>query len=147
MRTLNTYLYFRGTCEQAFDFYKSIFGGEFDFKGRYKDIPAEARANFPYCTDQQIMHISLPISAETTLMGADMINSNQNTLEAKQTFSLYVNTDDKSEAKRLFDGLSDEGAILVPIEIQFWGSYYGQCIDKFGVNWKISCGVVDKATK
>lgn len=139
MSTLNVYLYFKGNCERAFDFYKSIFGGEYEFIGRYKDIPQAARENFPYCTDEQIMHVTLPISKETILMGADLINSTEETLESKSNFSLYLNTDNKKEADRIFNALSDEGDIIVPLDDQFWGSYYGLCIDKFGINWKISC--------
>jgi PhnB protein len=138
MPTLNTYLYFKGNCEEAFDFYRSIFGGEYEFVGRYKDIPQTARENFPYCTDEQIMHITLPISKETMLMGADLKNSDEDTSASKNGFSLYINTDNKNEADRLFDALSDEGDVIVPIEDQFWGSYYGLCIDKFGISWKIS---------
>lgn len=145
MSTLNIYLYFKGNCEKAFDFYKSIFGGEYAFVGRYKDIPQAARENFPYCTDEQIMHITLPISKETLLMGADWMDSKQETSESKRGFSLYVNTDNKKEAERLFDSLSDEGEIIVPIGVQFWGSYYGLCIDKFGISWKISCSANENA--
>jgi PhnB protein len=139
MSTLNVYLNFKGNCENAFDFYKLIFGGEYEFIGRYKDIPQNARQNFPYCTDEQIMHVTLPISKETMLMGSDLINSNKEISEPKSGFSLYVNTDNKKEAERIFDALSDEGEIIVPIADQFWGSYYGLCIDKFGISWKISC--------
>ena len=141
MSTLNVYLYFKGNCERAFDFYKSIFGGEYEFIGRYKDIPQKARQNFPYCTDEQIMHVTLPISKETILMGSDLINSNEEIFESKSGFSLFVNTDNKKEAERIFDALSCEGEIIVPIADQFWGSYYGLCIDKFGISWKISCSI------
>ena len=139
MSTLNVYLYFKGNCEKAFDFYKSVFGGEYEFIGRYKDIPQNARQNFPYCTDEQIMHVTLPISKETILMGSDMIDSNEEISESKNRFSLYVSTDNKKEAERIFNAFSDEGEIIVPIDEQFWGSYYGLCIDKFGISWKISC--------
>jgi PhnB protein len=137
MMTLNTYLYFNGNCEEAFDFYKSIFGGEYEFV-RYKDISGTARELFPYCKDEQIMHITLSISKETKLMGADLIHSTEETNQEK-AFSLYIHVDNKKEADRLFAALSDEGDILVPIDDQFWGSYYGLCIDKFGISWKISC--------
>jgi PhnB protein len=139
MATLNIYIYFQGNCEEAFDFYKSIFGGEYEFVGRYKDISETARENFPYCTDEQIMHITLPISKETMLMGADLISPKEVTSGSKKGFSLYINTDNKKEADRIFNALSDEGDVIVPIENQFWGSYYGLCIDKFGISWKISC--------
>lgn len=139
MSTLNVYLYFQGDCESAFAFYKSVFGGEYEFIGRYGDAPEEARENFPYCTDEQIMHVTLPIGKDTLLMGADLITSEREISESRISFSLYLNTDNKIEADRIFAALSDEGDVIVPIGDQFWGSYYGQCKDKFGVSWKISC--------
>lgn len=132
------YLHFKGNCEKAFDFYKSIFGGEYEFIGRYKDISEEARENFPYCTDEQIMHITLPIGKETMLMGSDLMDSAEEAPSSHAGFSLYINSDEKKEADRLFEALSEEGDIIVPIADQFWGSYYGLCIDKFGIRWKIS---------
>jgi PhnB protein len=139
MATLNVYLYFQGDCEQAFRFYKDVFGGEFEFMGRYKDVPQQARANYAYCTDEQIMHVSLPISKETILMGADLINPNHQSSESMNSFSLYITAETRKEAERIFNALSAEGDIIVAIDDQFWGSYYGQCFDKFGINWKISC--------
>jgi PhnB protein len=69
MITINPYLVFRGNCEEAFNFYKSVFGGEFQFIGRYKDLPATERQNFASLRDEKIMHVSLPIARETILMG------------------------------------------------------------------------------
>ena len=79
------------------------------------------------------MHVALPISKETILMGADMIESHEETTESKSNFSLYVMTENKNEATRLFKALSEEGNIIVPIAEQFWNSYYGLCIDKFEI--------------
>ena len=141
MTTVNTYLYFNGNCEEAFNFYKSVFNKEFKFIGRYRDVPEVARQNFPNCKDQHIMHIGLPISTETILMGADIIDVSGQENNAAKYFSLYVNTDSKEEADRLFDSFSKEGVIKLPIAEQFWGSYYGICLDKFGVNWKISFSI------
>lgn len=143
MPTINVYLYFQGNCEKAFDFYKSIFGGEYEFIGRYKDLPQEARQNFPYCADEQIMHVSLPISRETMLMGSDQIHADEEITESNFGFSLFVRTENKKEADRIFQALSGEGEIVVPIDDQFWGSYYGLCVDQFGVSWKISCSSND----
>tara|TARA_R110002167_G_scaffold128570_7_gene310920 strand:+ start:742 stop:1185 length:444 start_codon:yes stop_codon:yes gene_type:complete len=140
MTTVNTYLYFNGTCEAAFNFYKFIFNSDFQFIGRYKDVPESTRQHFPNCTAEHIMHIVLPISKETFLMGADIIdiNVNVNKSELTNNFSLYLSTDSKKEADRLFNSLSEGGKIKLPISEQFWGSYYGICLDRFGVNWKIS---------
>jgi PhnB protein len=138
MTTINTYLYFNGNCEEAFDFYKSIFNKEFRYIGRYKDVPKVSRQNFPYCKDDHIMHVALPISRETILMGADIIDIKRRENDAAKYFSLFISTDSKKEADRLFSSLSNEGKIKLPISEQFWGSYYGICLDKFGINWKIS---------
>jgi PhnB protein len=139
MPTLNVYLHFKGNCERAFDFYKSVFGGEYEFIGRYKDIPQKDRQHFPYCAGEQIMHVTLPISRETILMGSDLVNLDEEEAETRSGFSLYLNTDNRKEAGRIFEALSGEGDIIVPIADQFWGSYYGQCVDKFGISWKVSC--------
>lgn len=138
MATVNTYLCFNGNCEEAFNFYKSVFNTEFKFIGRYKDVPETARLHFPDCKDEHIMHVGLPISKETILMGADIIDVNRKENNAARHFSLYVSTDSKEEADRLFNSFSKEGEIKLPISEQFWGSYYGICLDKFGINWKVS---------
>ncbi|WP_276168344.1 VOC family protein [Zobellia alginiliquefaciens] len=138
MTTVNTYLYFNGDCEQAFNFYKSVFKKEFQFIGRYKDVPEAARQNFSNCKDDHIMHVRLPISNETTLMGADIIDTTNTDNNSAKYFSLYVSTESKEEADRLFRSLSEHGKIKLPMAEQFWGSYYGICLDQFGVNWKIS---------
>lgn len=137
MTTVNTYLYFNGTCEAAFNFYKSVFKKEFLYIGRYKDVPEAARTNFQNCTDEQIIHVALPISRETVLYGADIIEPNKE--DIKNNFSLFLSTDSKEEADSLFSALSKGGKIALPLSDQFWGSYYGICLDKFGINWKISC--------
>ena len=138
MAIVNTYLTFNGDCEIAFEFYKSVFEKEFKYIGRYKDVPEVERHYFPNCEDEHIMHIGLPISNETILMGADIIDVSSKGKNTCKFFSLYVSTESKKEADRLFNSLSKDGEIKLPICNQFWGSYYGICTDKFGVNWKIS---------
>lgn len=138
MAIVNTYLYFNGDCEEAFELYSSVFNRDLKYVGRYKDVPQDARQNFPNCEDEHIMHIALPISDETILMGADLIDINRKEKNTYNNFSLYVSTASKEEADRIFKSLSKEGDIKLPISNQFWGSYYGICMDKFGVHWKIS---------
>lgn len=136
MATLNPYIYFNGNCEEAFNLYKSVFQKEFTYLGRYQDVPHTDRQIFKE-TDEKIMHVSLPISKETVLMGAD----NQEAYTESLTyinFSLIVHADTKEEADRLFKGLSEGGQIKMPMNQTFWGSYYGICIDKFGIMWKIT---------
>lgn len=136
MATVNPYLYFNGNCEEAFNFYKSVFQQEFTYIGRYKDVPHAERPLFRE-TDEKIMHVSLPISKETVLMGAD--NSEACTgLPVYSNFSLIIHAGGKEEADKLFDSLSEGGQIKMPMNQTFWGSYYGICIDKFGIMWKVT---------
>ncbi len=136
MATVNPYIYFNGNCEEAFNFYKTVFQKDFTYIGRYKDVPSTDRQIFRE-TDEKIMHVSLPISEETVLMGADNTEA-YNELLAYSNFSLIVHTDEKEEADRLFKELSNGGQIKMPMNLTFWGSYYGICIDKFGIMWKLT---------
>lgn len=136
MATVNPYIYFNGNCEEAFNFYKTVFQKDFTYIGRYKDVPSTDRQVFQE-TDEKIMHVSLPISQETVLMGADNTEA-YNELLAFSNFSLIVHTDEKEEADRLFNELSNGGQIKMPMNLTFWGSYYGICIDKFGIMWKLT---------
>lgn len=139
MQAITTYLYFNGNCEEAFRFYASTFNGRLEYIGRYKDFSTEVRENFPHCTDDHIMHITLKINDHITLMGADIIDPAEiNTLPIKNKFALHIHTDTRVEADHIFHLLAQEGNILVPLDDQFWGSYYGLCIDKFHIQWKVS---------
>jgi PhnB protein len=136
MTKLNPYLFFDGNCEEAFIFYRSVFRREFKYLGRYKDVPNTDRHIFKE-NDEKIMHVTLPISAETTLMGSDNTELNAEP-GSNNGFALYINTDSKDEAERIFNELSIGGQIKVSMTETFWGSYYGILKDKFGVNWKIT---------
>lgn len=136
MTKVNPYLFFNGNCEEAFNFYKQVFKREFKYLGRYKDVPNTDRQIFKE-HDEKIMHVTLPISEETMLMGSDNAESFQEQ-SSGNNFSLYVNTDSRAEADRLFNELSVGGLIKVPMTETFWGSYYGIFKDKFEINWKIT---------
>ncbi|MEP7322458.1 MAG: VOC family protein [Saprospiraceae bacterium] len=138
MTTVNPYLVFKGNCEEAFNFYKSAFGGDFRFIGRYKELPPSDRALFPPDVDEKIMHVTLPISAETLLMGCDNVDEAAPNIIPTPPFSLSITTDTKEEADRLFLALSVDGEIKMPMDKTFWGSYFGTFEDKFGINWMIS---------
>jgi PhnB protein len=138
MTTVNPYLTFKGNCEEAFNFYKSVFGGEFKYMGRYKDVPQSDRQIFAGVTDEKIMHVSLPISAETVLMGCDTAEEPGESIVEENNFSLSVTTDSQEKADRLFNGLSVGGQIKMPMSQTFWGAYFGMLTDKFGINWTIS---------
>ena len=136
MTKVNPYLFFNGNCEEAFNFYKSVFRKEFRYLGRYKDVPNTDRKKFKE-DDEKIMHVTLPISDETTLMGSDNTQSDA-PLGLNEGFALYINTGTREEADRLFNELCVGGQIKVPMTETFWGSYYGVFKDRFGVNWKIT---------
>jgi PhnB protein len=139
MTTVNVYLNFEGNCEEAFNFYKSIFGGEFSYLGRFKDMPPQE--GIPPMTAEEgekIMHVSLPISKETILMASDTGGEWCAKVTQGNNFSVSVNTDSQKEADRLFNGLSAGGKVTMPMEKTFWGSYFGMFTDKFGINWMVS---------
>ena len=138
MTTVNPYLTFRDNCEKAFIFYKSVFGGEFQFIGRYKDLPSTEREIFPNEGDEKIMHVTLPISKETILMGCDNSESPGQTNNFGNNISLSVNTDSKESADQIFNRLSAGGQIKMSMNETFWGAYFGVLTDKFGINWTIS---------
>jgi len=139
MTTVNAYITFNGNCEEAFSLYKAVFGGEFQYIGRYKDIPPTDRQTFPLENDEKIMHVSLPIGGGTMLMGCDTSEVDGQTTILGSNISLSINTDTKAEADRLFDGLSVGGQKKMLMSQTFWGSYFGLVTDRFGITWTISC--------
>ena len=141
MATVNAYLTFNGSCEAAFNFYKSVFGGEFAFIGKFKDMPQDAAKPMSEADGEKIMHVSLPISAETILMGSDTGGEWGAHYKEGNNISISINTSSKAEADRLFNGLSANGQVTMPMDTTFWGSYFGMCTDKFGINWMMSCDV------
>jgi PhnB protein len=146
MTTVNIYLTFNGNCEEAFLFYKSVFGSDFPYLGRFKDMPPQEGAPpMPAEMGDKIMHVSLPISTETMLMGSDTGGEWAPTFVQGNNFSVSVNTDSREEADRLFNGLSAGGLVTMPMNATFWGDYFGMFTDKFGINWMISFATAQKS--
>lgn len=137
MATINPYLTFNGECEEAFAFYKSVLGGEYGQVTRFKDMPATPGHEVPEIAKERILHISLPISNETVLMGSDS-NPTMGDVVVGQHMSLSISVDSKDEADRIFKGLSAGGNVTMPIGDAFWGSYFGMFTDRYGVNWMVS---------
>ena len=129
MKSINPYLDFNGTTEEAFNFYKSIFGGEFTAVQRWKDMPGNTLASN---VGEKIMHISLPIGNGTILMGTDTPES-MKPLNVGNNFYITINPDSKEEANKLFNNLSNGGKVEMPMQNTFWGAYYGAFKDKFGI--------------
>jgi len=138
MATINPYLTFTGNCEEAFKFYKSVFGGEFTYLGRYKEMPP--MQGYPPVSKgeaEKIMHVSLPIGKETILMGSDTSGS-FGKVTVGTNFSVSITADSQEEADRLFKGISKGGKVTMPMDKTFWGSYFGMLVDKFGFQWMVS---------
>jgi PhnB protein len=137
--SINPYLTFNGNCESAFNFYRSVFGGEFPYIGRFKDIPPmEGQPPMSEEAGNMIMHVSLPIGHGTILMGSDSSSEWGHATNVGNNFNLSVNAKSRDEADRLYSGLSEGGKQTMPMNQTFWGSYFGMLTDKFEIQWMIS---------
>jgi len=134
---VNTYLNFLGNTEEVFNFYKSVFGGEFSSLVHFQDMKMEG-VNIPQEDQDKIMHIALPISKDHILMASDALESLGQKLTQGNNVHISVHPDDKEEAGRIFAALSEGGKVEMPIADQMWGDYYGSFKDKFGVNWMVN---------
>ncbi len=136
MATINPYITYNGNCEEAFNFYKSVFGGDFEYLGRFKDMPSEEP--IPDSEAEKIMHVSLRISTETVLMGSDASPAFGPPCNVGNNIAISINATNEDEAKSLFNALSSDGQINMPLDKTFWGALFGMFTDKFGVNWMVS---------
>jgi uncharacterized glyoxalase superfamily protein PhnB/uncharacterized protein YndB with AHSA1/START domain len=134
--TVNPYLNFPGNTEEAFNFYKTVFGGEFQMLTRFRDTPDGA--NFQPDIQNKIMHIALPIGKGNVLMATDAIESLEHKHTAGNNFYLTLSATSRNEADSLFCKLSLDGKIEMAMNTTFWGSYVGMCKDKFDIQWMIS---------
>lgn len=137
MATLNPYLIFNGNCEEAFLFYKSVFGGEFPYVGKFKDMPPVDGKPLNTEDAERIMHISLPIYGGSILMGSDSTSQSGDVLLGAN-ISMSLNANSRTEADALFNGLSEDGNVIMPMENTFWGAYFGMFVDKFGIHWMVN---------
>lgn len=135
MATINPYLNFNGNCEEAFNFYKGVFGGDFLDLQRYKDAPPDDR--LLESEIDWIMHVSLPIGDGDILMGSDS-PSNIGKITIGNNFHISIQTEDNEETDRLYTGLSEGGQVTMPLQHTFWGARFGMFVDKFGVHWMIN---------
>ncbi len=136
MKQVNPYLNFNGNTEEAFNFYKSVFGGEFVGLTRFKDTPEGAKLNAR--EKEKLMHVSLPVGKNNVLMATDAIESLGHKLTTGNNFHLSIGADSKEEAEKFFNGLSAGGKTTMPLQDTFWGDYFGMLTDKFGIQWMIS---------
>ena len=138
MPTLNVYLTFKGNCEEAFEFYKSVFGGDYTSKMRFSEMPPDPEYPVPEENKDKIMHVSLPMGESTVLMGSDTGGSWGPETVIGNNFSLSISVASKTEADDFHAKLSAGGNVTMPMDSTFWGDYFGMCTDKFGISWMIS---------
>lgn len=139
MPSVNVYLTFNGNCEAAFHFYRSVFGGEFPYVGRFNEMPPQPE--MPPMDEEmgnRIMHMSLPIGNGSVIMGSDTGGEWAKDYRQGNNFSLSVQADSRAEADRLFAGLAAGGTITMPMADTFWNSYFGMLVDQFGITWQVS---------
>lgn len=139
MATINPYINFNGNAEEAFTFYKSVFGGGFTRIARFKDL-ASPEFKVAKKEENKIMHIALPIGTNI-LMGNDVPEIMGRTNENESRSKISINCESKEEADRLFNGLSVGGQIEFPIGSSPWGSYFGMFRDKYGIEWMVDYSI------
>jgi PhnB protein len=139
MISINPYIVYKGNCEEAFNFYKTVFGSESLYIGHYRDAPGEEKKFFPNARDEHVMHATLQIDETTGIMGNDSADiSEQAPISFSRDFYLYLKVDSPKEAIRIFNELSVGGKTILPIVQTFWSPCYGILTDKFGIHWKIT---------
>ena len=136
MASLNPYLNFMGKTEEAFNFYKSVFGVEFTTFQRFKDTPESGKMSVE--DGEKIMHVALPIGNGSMLMATDAIESFGKKLVEGTNFSISINAESEEEATKLFNGLSEGGVVEMPLQKTFWGAYFGIWKDKLGIQWMVN---------
>ncbi len=142
MASVSTYLNFERDTEAAFNFYKSVFGGDFFGQGimRMGDIPPqEGMPPLPEADKKLVMHVELKILDGHSLMGTDSPESLGFNLVKGNNVSINLQPDTRKETEKLFKALSAGGKVTMELQDMFWGDYYGSCTDKFGINWMFNC--------
>lgn len=136
MALINPHIHFNGNAEEAFTFYKSLFGGEFVKIMRYKDLSS---AEYPVAENDanRIMHIALPIGKSNVLMASDVLEIMGQVTENDNRNTISISAESREEADKLFNGLSEGGNVEMPIADGPFGSYFGMFADKFGVQWMV----------
>ncbi len=142
MSRVSTYLNFMGNTEEAFAFYSSVFGTEYSVPiMRFGDMPGGPGApELPEHERSQVLHVELPILAGHVIMGTDMLESMGHELRVGNNTTLNLEPDTREEADRLYAALCDGGSDSVGLQEMPWGSYWGTCLDKFGVRWMFNVG-------
>ncbi len=140
MASANIYLNFNGNCEEAFTFYKSVFGVEYDSFSRFNEIPEGDDMQLTEADKEKVMHVAFTYGS-SQIMGSDTGETYGQNFAQGNNFSISISTDSKKEADRLFNELSEGGRPSMPMADTFWGDYFGMLTDKFGINWMIGFAI------
>lgn len=132
MKRATPYLNFPGNTEDAFAFYRDVFGGEFSTIVRYRDMGMAGDDE-----GDLIAHIALPIADDTALMGSDVSRTQANHYQAGNNIEIHLAATDAAEARRVFAALSDGGVVAMQLEPTSWSELFGSCVDRFGVHWMV----------
>lgn len=139
MKSTSIYLYFTGQCEEAFNFYKRAIGGEITVMSRFKEMPTGPdQPVLPEIYADQIMHVTLTLGDDINIMGSDQPEGFGPPHLIGTNFSISLGTESREETDKVFQALSEEGTVTMPLADTFWGSYFGMCTDRYGVNWMVS---------
>lgn len=133
--SFNIYLTFDGNCHEAFDFYKSVFGGDFVVRQTFGDGPSDMGVTG--ADKDRIMHVSLPVGS-SMLMGSDTTTNSTAQLIVGTNFSVSTVGESKEQCNELVGKLIEHGEAKMPLQETFWGSYFGMCRDQFDINWMIN---------
>lgn len=141
MARVSTYLNFKDSTEEAFNFYKKAFGTEFIGEiSRFGEVPNDGST--PELSEEEknlVMHVMLPILGGHMLMGTDAPESMGMTVVVGNNVHINLEPDTRAETDALFASLSEGGVVDMPLQVMFWGDYYGACTDKFGIKWMFNC--------
>jgi len=137
MQFMTAYLNFNGDAEEAFGFYRTVFGGEFDGVVRFRDFGEDAMGA-PEADRDKIAHISLPFVGGVGLMGSDVAGPEAEAFNAGNNVYIYLEAETGAEAERIFEGLSAGGTVEMPLQPTEWAEKYGSLVDRFGVSWMAS---------
>jgi PhnB protein len=137
MKTVNPYFNFAGNTEEAFEYYQSVFGGEFLGVVRFRDFPGNPM-QIPEGDLDKIAHIELPLGNGTVLMGTDVVGSLCTNLTVGNNVYVMLEPESEKEADRLFNALSAGGRVEMPLQRTEWAEKYGCCADRFGVQWMVN---------
>lgn len=137
MTKLQPYLNFAGNAEEAFAFYRSVFGGQLSSLVRFRDMPIEG-VSIPDEDADKVMHVALPVGEDSILMASDTLESLGQELVPGNNVYISVHPETREDADRIFAALSEGGDVEMPIADQMWGDYFGSLTDRFGVRWMVN---------